>query len=116
MLVLRRRARVATPVGKDRPVSTDGSPVRPDPGYWTLADLSAYMRCSRWTVARRVKADPGFPVLHGFGGPRFPIERVKAYLQRAEQGRGRAYKTRGFLSLAPQVPAMSAGEGAEPAS
>lgn len=87
----------------------------PEPGYWTLVQLAAYMQTSRWTVRRRVAADPAFPVLSAFGAPRFPVERVKAYLQRQEQGRGRAYKTRGFLRLSPQVPATeaeSAGGGA----
>jgi hypothetical protein len=86
-----------------------------EPGYWTLAELAAYMRCTRWTVARRAK-DAGFPVLHGYGGPRFPIERVKAYLQRQEQRRGRGYKSRGLLSLAPQTTATATDPAAEATS
>jgi len=75
----------------------------PEPGYWTLAQLAAYMQTSRWTVRRRIAADPAFPVLTTFGAPRFPVERVKAYLQRQEQGRGRAYKSRGLLRLPAQT-------------
>lgn len=73
-----------------------------DPGYWTIRELATHLQVSHWTAKRRVKADPAFPVLRGFGPDRYPIERVKAYLQRLEQGRGRAYKTRGFLPLASQ--------------
>ena len=90
-----------------------------EPGYWTLAQLAKYLGCSRWTISRRVKADPGFPVLDGYGGPRFPIERVKAYLQRAEQGRGRAYRareSRGFLHPASQATVTQAPGAAEQAS
>jgi hypothetical protein len=98
-------------------VTPPPSPTRGvEPGYWTLAQLAAYLGCSRWTIARRVKADPAFPVLNGYGGPRFPIERVKAHLQRHEQGRGRAYKSAGLLRLAPQVPAEPTAGGAEGAS
>lgn len=61
-------------------------------GYWSRAELALYLGVSPWTVTRRVKADPSFPVLRGFGPDRYPIERVKAYLQRLEQGRGRAYR------------------------
>jgi len=39
----------------------------PEPGYWTLVQLAAYMQTSRWTVRRRVAADPAFPVLSAFG-------------------------------------------------
>jgi hypothetical protein len=62
-----------------------------DPGYWTLPQLPAYLQVSRWTASPRVKADPAFPVLRGYGPDRYPVERVKAYPQRQEQGRGRAY-------------------------
>jgi hypothetical protein len=79
-------------------------------GYWTITQLAAYLGCSRWTVQRRVKADPLFPVLDGWGGSRFPVERVRAYLERQERGRGRAYKTREFLRPAPQ-PTATAGAG-----
>ena len=85
-------------------------------GYWTLAELAEFLQCSRWTVQRRVKADSGFPVLYGFGGPRFPVERVKAYLQRQESGRGRAYKSRRFLHSVAQVPVASNGADPEPAA
>ena len=63
-----------------------------------------------------MKADSGFPVLYGFGGPRFAIERTKAYLQRQESGRGRAYKSRRFLLPGPQLPVISNGAGSEPVS
>ena len=82
--------------------------ILPEPGYWTLAQLAAYMQTSRWTVRRRVAGDPAFPVLTTFGAPRFPVERVKAYLQRQESGRGRAYKTKNFLRLATQSSAIAA--------
>ena len=84
-----------------------------EPGYWTIAELAEYLRCSRWTVARRVKSDPSFPVLHGYGAPRFPIDRVKLYLQRLEQGRGRAYKSGILLHSVPQVP-VATHNGADP--
>ena len=74
-----------------------------EPGYWNIRGLAAFLGVSKWTAQRRVNADPAFPVLRGYGPDRYPIERVKAYLQRQEQGRGRAYKTRGFLHLAGQV-------------
>jgi len=85
------------------------------PGYWTFLELAAYLKVSLATAKRHVKADPSFPVLRGWGPPRFPIERVKAYLQRLEQGRGRAYKSRGFLHSAPQ-PSENARDGASQAA
>jgi len=95
---------------KDLPLGsslvTGSDRLRVEPGYWSIADLATFLGCSRWTIQRRVASDPAFPVLKGFGGPRFPIERVKAYLQRAEQGRGRAYKTRGLLRSDAQPSAM----------
>ncbi len=57
-----------------------------EPGYWTILDLAAHLQVSRWTAQRRVKADPAFPVLRGWGPDRFPIDRVKAYLPRLEPG------------------------------
>ena len=87
-----------------------------EPGYWTIHELAAHLQVSRWTAQRRVKADPSFPVLRGWGPDRFPIERVKAYLQRLEQGRGRAYKSRGFLRSAPQAPENASDGSAQVAS
>jgi hypothetical protein len=78
------------------------------PGYWTIHELAAYLGVSRWTIQRRVAADPAFPVLRGYGPDRYPIARVRTYLERQEQGRGRAYKSRGLLHLSPQVPATEA--------
>ena len=86
-----------------------------EPGYWTIHELAAHLQVSHWTAKRHVKADPAFPVLRGFGPDRFPVERVKAYLQRLEQGRGRAYKSRGFLHSAPQ-PSENARDGASQAA
>jgi len=34
-----------------------------EPGYWTIHELAAYLGVSRWTIQRRVAADPAFPVL-----------------------------------------------------
>jgi len=85
-------------------------------GYWTVAELADYLKCSRWTITRRVKDDPGFPVLYGFGGPRFPVERVKAYLQRQESGRGRAYKSARLLHSVAQMPVVSSASAPEPAA
>ena len=80
------------------------SPSQPRPSddlrrtlYWTVDELAKELQVSRWTVQRRVKADPSFPVLRGFGPDRFPVARVLAYLQRLEQGRGRAYRKSGDL-------------------
>lgn len=67
-----------------------------EPGYWTLAQLADYMQVSRWTISRRVKAEPGFPgAARGSGPDRYPVERVKAYLQRQEQSDGAPDKTHG---------------------
>jgi hypothetical protein len=85
-------------------------------GYWSSDELAAYLGVSRWTIQRRVKADPAFPVLRGWGPDRFPIDRVKAYLQRQEQGRGRAYKSRSLLSFVPQPPDVASSPSVESGS
>jgi hypothetical protein len=83
-------------MGQSDSSSSASQPLRSDAerraGYWSRAELALYLGVSPWTVTRRVKADPAFPVLRGFGPDRYPIERVKAYLQRLEQGRGRAHR------------------------
>jgi hypothetical protein len=89
--------------------ASDQQAILPEPGYWSVGQLAAYLGVSRWTIRRRVSADPAFPMLTAFGDVRFPVERVKAYLQRQEQGRGRGYKTRGFLHLAAQPAATVDG-------
>jgi hypothetical protein len=97
------------------PSQTRPSDVERREGYWTLPELAMYLGVSRWTVSRRVKADPAFPVLRGFGPDRYPIERVKAYLQRLESGRGRAYRKSAdllHLDAARRIDGGSAGPGA----
>jgi hypothetical protein len=101
---------VSAPLSHPRPSDA----LRREPGYWTIAELAAHLQVSRWTAQRRVKADPSFPVLRGWGSDRFPIDRVKAYLQRLEQGRGRAYKSRGLLHLTPQAGDSPRVRGSEP--
>jgi hypothetical protein len=85
-------------------------------GYWSADELAAFLGVSRWTIQRRVKADPSFPALRGWGPVRFPIERVKAYLQHQEQGRGRAYKSRHLLSLVSQPADVASATSAESGS
>lgn len=92
--------------------------LRKDAGYWTIHDLAAYLQVSKWTAKRRVKADKSFPVLKGWGADgaggadRYPVERVKAYLQRLEQGRGKAYQKSADLLHLASTPRVNGGAAA----
>ena len=62
----------------------------PAPGYWTIEQFAAFVSVPKKTIYKWPAQYPTLPVLAMGTGKRktwlFPIERVKLWLQRQEQG------------------------------